>query len=136
MSANAVIEYAVKHLKVKRVIVCGHVSCGGVAAALGNSTLGGVLDGWLAPVRTLRKENSKLLEGLGEKDRALRLVELNVKRSVGVLMENKAVIDAIADRGLEVHGCIYDVSTGKLRDLDIKEEEEEMSKRIKAFELR
>ena len=58
MSSRSVIAYAVEHVKVSHVVVCGHTSCGGVAAALGNDRLG-LLDVWLHPLRKLRAENKK-----------------------------------------------------------------------------
>ncbi|KAI4178622.1 MAG: hypothetical protein LQ348_005572, partial [Seirophora lacunosa] len=82
MSSQSVIYYAVNALKVAHVVVCGHTSCGGVAAALGNGKIGGTLDAWLFPLRELRAGLARE-EGWGaleEKERALRLVEANVKR--------------------------------------------------------
>ena len=51
LSAASVVEYAVVHLKVNKVVVCGHTKCGGANAALGDDDLGGVLNKWLGPVR-------------------------------------------------------------------------------------
>jgi len=132
LSSQSVIAYAVGALKVKHVVLCGHTSCGGCAAALGNGRLG-VLDAWLLPLRRLRAENSKAWEGLDDKERALRLVEANVGAGVKVLRENAEVIEAMATRGLEVHGCVYDVGSGELRELDVKEPEEEKEVREMAF---
>ena len=132
ISNQAVITYAVEHVKVQHVIVCGHTSCGGVAAALGNAKLG-LLDSWLTPLKKLKAENRKAWEGLGEKERALRLTEANVRSGVQTLRENALVIEAVESRGLVVHGFIYDVGSGELRELDIQEEEHEGKKRIEAF---
>lgn len=134
MSINAVIDYAVDHLKVKHVVLCGHTSCGGVAAALGNNKLG-LIDTWLIPLRTLRKDNIKLLESLPDKEAALKLVELNVKNGVKTLKENHTILDAIEGRGLQVHGLIYDIAKGELNELDIQEDEETSTIRQKAFKV-
>jgi carbonic anhydrase len=134
LSANAVIDYAVNHLKVKHVVLCGHTSCGGVAAALGNKKLG-LIDTWLLPLRTLRKENLKLLESLPPQDAALKLVELNVKEGVKTLKENYSILDAMADRGLKVHGLIYDIAKGQLNELEILDDDETTTIRQKAFKV-
>jgi carbonic anhydrase len=132
LNSLSVIHYAVQHIKVKHIVICGHTSCGGVAAALGNKKLG-LIDTWLTPLRQLRRENLQLLESMPEKERGLKLVELNVRNGVDVLTDNSVVLDAINDRGLQVHGLIYDVGTGELRELDINESEETINSRTTAF---
>lgn len=132
INSLSVIQYAVQFLKVKHIIICGHTSCGGIAAALNNKKLG-LIDTWLMPLRALRRENLHLLESLEYPDRSLKLVELNVRAGVEVLFENPVVIDAIAERGLEVHGLIYNVGTGELRELDIEEDEDVVKSRGIAF---
>jgi carbonic anhydrase len=117
---------------VKHIIICGHTSCGGVAAALDNKKLG-LIDTWLMPLRTLRRENLPLLNTLDPKERALKLVELNVRSGVKVLLENPTVLDAVTERELQVHGLIYDVGTGELRELDITEDDDLVSSRKTAF---
>jgi carbonic anhydrase len=124
----------VQYLKVKHIIICGHTSCGGIAAALDNKRLG-LIDTWLMPLRTLRRENLELLESLDEKERGIKLVELNVRSGVKVLHENPVVIDAVAERNLQVHGLIYNVGTGELRELDIEEGEETVKSRKTAFRV-
>lgn len=129
--------YGVKHLGVQHVVVCGHTSCGGVAAALGNDRLG-VIDAWLAPIRKLREANKSKwdAEGLSDKDKAVRLVEANVRQGVQTVLENAEVIDAVKERGLQVHGLVYDVACGELRELKIEEGEQEGKKRVEAFALK
>ena len=134
LSANAVIEYAVVHLKVKHVVLCGHTSCGGVGAALANNKLG-LIDTWLLPLRALRKDNIKTLESLEPKEAALKLVELNVIQGVRTLKENHCILDAMTDRGLDVHGCIYDIAKGELNELDIHDDDETATSRYKAFKV-
>jgi len=132
LNSLSVIQYAVQYLKVKHVVVCGHTSCGGIAAALGNKKLG-LIDTWLMPLRQLRRENLALLESMPEKEQGLKLVELNVRNGVDVLTDNPVVLDAINERGLKVHGLIYDVGTGELKELDINESDETINSRITAF---
>jgi len=134
LSVNAVIDYSVVHLKVKHVVLCGHTSCGGVAAALGNTKLG-LIDNWLLPLRTLRKDNIKMLESMEAKDAALKLVELNVLQGVKTLKENHTILDAMTGRGLKVHGVIYDIGKGEVRELDIHDDEETTTTRQKAFKV-
>lgn len=132
LNSLSVIQYAVQYLQVKHIIICGHTSCGGIAAAMDNKKLG-LIDTWLMPLRTLRRENLALLETLDAKDQSLKMVELNVRNGVKVLLENPIVIDAVAQRNLQVHGLIYNVGTGELRELDIEEEDEVVKSRTTAF---
>jgi carbonic anhydrase len=132
LNSLSVIQYAVQYLEVKHIVVCGHTSCGGIAAALGNKKLG-LIDTWLMPLRQLRRENLELLETMDEKGRGLKLVELNVRAGIDVLMDNALVLDAISERGLKVHGLIYDVGTGELNELDINESDEKINSRTTAF---
>jgi len=118
LSYNSVLEYAVVHLKVQHIVLCGHTTCGGCAAALSTSRVGGVLDAWLTPLKTLKKENETLLKGLkGDGERATKLAELNVRAGVAHLLANYVVEDAVRERGVRVHGVVFDIGTGKLRDL-------------------
>lgn len=134
LSSLSVIQYAVEYLRVKHIVVSGHTKCGGVAAAMGNKKLG-LIDTWLLPLRALRRENLKLLESLEPDEAALKLVELNVRAGVKVVGENPLVIDAIAERDLQIHGNIYDVGSGQLKELDIKEDEETVRSRKTAFKM-
>jgi len=118
ISVSAVVEYAVKHLKVSHIVLCGHSSCGGAAAALGDSQIGGVLDTWLTPLKAVRKANLAELDAIEDSGlRGVRLAELNVERGVETLLSMFQVEEAIKERGLKVHGVVYDIGCGKLRDL-------------------
>ena len=121
-----------QHLGVKHIVVSGHTSCGGVGAALGNQNLG-LIDAWLLPLRSLRQRNAAELEAVGKEEASLRLAEMNVRAGVRVLREKSVVIEAMKQRGLVVHGVIYDVGTGELNELDTSESEEERIEREKAF---
>jgi carbonic anhydrase len=118
INTSAVIEYAVAHLKVKHVILCGHTSCGGAAAALADSRVGGVLDTWLLPLKAVRAAHEEELAAIRDDyARGVRIAELNVEAGIKVLMSNWVIKEAIRDRGLEVHGCLFDIASGKIRDL-------------------
>lgn len=102
----------------KYVILCGHSACGGAAAALGDSRVGGVLDTWLTPLKVVRSTHAEELAAIrDDKARAVRIAELNVEAGVKVLLANVVVQEAIKERGLEVHGCLFDLSSGRVRDL-------------------
>ncbi|KAI0022802.1 carbonic anhydrase [Xylariomycetidae sp. FL0641] len=118
VNTAAVIEYAVAHLKVKHVVLCGHSGCGGAAAALGNARLGGVLDTWLVPLKAVRAAHEQELMAIrDDKERAVRIAELNVQQGVDVLMANANIQEAIEERGLQVHGTLFDLASGRVRDL-------------------
>ncbi|KAJ4424964.1 hypothetical protein N0V82_000468 [Gnomoniopsis sp. IMI 355080] len=118
INTSAVIEFAVTHLKVKHVVLCGHSSCGGSAAALSDARVGGVLDTWLTPLKAVRYAHEDELKGIkDDAERSVRMAELNVEAGVKVLMANFTIQEAIRDRGLEVHGCLFDLPTGRIRDL-------------------
>jgi len=104
-----------------------------VGAALGNKKLG-LIDAWLMPLRKLRMENAERWKGLGEGERAVRLVEANVRQGVQTLRENAVVIEAMRERGLVVHGLVHDVGTGLLRELECGEGKEVAECRVEAFE--
>ena len=134
LSSQSVIMYAVLHLKVQHIVVCGHTSCGGVAAALGNSKLG-IIDLWLTPIRKLRAQLAGAAgwAGLDAKEKALRLVEANVRQGVLTLRENAEVIEARKERGVVVHGLVYDVGSGVIRELEVGDGELERGFREDAF---
>lgn len=132
LNSLAVIEFAVVHLKVKHVVLCGHTSCGGIAAALANKKLG-LIDTWLLPLRKLRELNLAELEKLDPREAALRLVHLNVQQGVRTLKDNPTILDAMQERGLVVHGLIYDVGSGELQEMDTREEAAIVKRRRAAF---
>ena len=134
LSAQSVIEFAVKYLKVNHVVLCGHTSCGGVMAALANNKLG-LIDTWLTPLRILREQHLADLDACSsDQERTQKLVEMNVRYGVKILKANHHIINAMRDRGLQVHGLIYDVGSGKLTEVDTDESKEESEKRLKVFE--
>lgn len=119
LSVMSVINYAVRHLKVNHIVVCGHYNCGGVKAAMQPVDMG-ILNPWLRNIRDvyrLHKEELNAIEG--ENDRYNRLVELNVQEQCVNLIKTAAVQEAYADRGLTVHGWVFDIQSGRLIDLKI-----------------
>ncbi|KAI1118249.1 carbonic anhydrase-like protein [Nemania sp. NC0429] len=118
INTAAVIQYAVENLKVRHVVLCGHSACGGAAAALGHDRVGGVLDAWLAPLKALRAAHADELTAIeDDKARAVRIAELNVEAGVKVLLANVSIHEAILERGLQVHGILFDIGSGRIRDL-------------------
>ncbi len=119
LNAMSVVEYAVVHLKVNHVVVCGHYSCGGVKAAMQSADLG-ILNPWLRNIRDVYRIHKDELNAFeNEEKRYDRLVELNVKEQCVNLIKTAAVQKAIRERDLEVHGWVFDIHTGKLIDLKI-----------------
>jgi carbonic anhydrase len=122
---NAVIQYAVEHLKVKHIIVCGHYECGGVNAALHPSDMG-QLNSWLQTLRDVRRLHWAELEAI-EDDQARfdRLVELNVREQCMNIIKIDHVQRSWYKTGYpHIHGWVFDVRTGKLIDLGLKMEQE------------
>lgn len=118
INTSAVIEYAVDQLKVKHVVLCGHSACGGAAAALGDQRVGGVLDTWLTPLKALRNAHRDELAAIADEEaRVVRLAELNVEAGVKILMANMTIQEAVRDRGLQVHSTLFDIGSGRIRDL-------------------
>ncbi|MEN9935298.1 MAG: hypothetical protein RLZZ387_1877 [Chloroflexota bacterium] len=120
LNCLSVLQYAVEVLQVKHVIICGHYGCGGVRAALQDSRLG-LIDNWLRHVQDVKKKHAPLLEGFAdEQERVDRLCELNVIEQVSNVAQT-TVIQSAWDRGqeLEIHGWIYRISDGLLRDLAV-----------------
>ncbi|KAF2025853.1 carbonic anhydrase [Setomelanomma holmii] len=119
INSASVVEYAVTHLKVRKVVVCGHTKCGGAAASLVDTDLGETLNTWLHPVRELRRKHKTELARLADDDaRAALVAELNVQQSIEVLKQHPAVRRATSERGLTLHGLIYDIGAGQLKILD------------------
>jgi len=119
LNCLSVVQYGVDVLGVKHVIVCGHYGCGGVRGALAGSRLG-LIDNWLRHVQDIRQKHAALLEGRETETAVDMLCELNVIEQVTNLCET-TVIQEAWDRGqdLTVHGWIYKLHDGRLRDMRI-----------------
>lgn len=119
VNAMSVVNYAVTQLEVKHVVVCGHYACGGVKAAMQSADLG-VLNGWLRNIRDVYRMHRDELNTIEDEEKKYdRLVELNVQEQCVNLLKTAAVQKAYRNRGLKVHGWVFDVHTGKLIDLKI-----------------
>ncbi|KAI6807301.1 hypothetical protein KC332_g13553 [Hortaea werneckii] len=134
LSLLSVVEFSVFHLKVQHIVVCGHTSCGGVAGSMANGKLGGPLDIWLQPMRALREKHAAELAKLEGAEKMNHMAKLNVSAGVDVLKRIPTVIDAMRERGLEVHGVLYHLASGKLEEVECKEDESVAKGREEAFE--
>jgi len=120
LNVMSVINYAVRHLGVKHIVVCGHYGCGGVKAAMTPKDLG-LLNPWLRNIRDVYRLHEDELDAI--KDEAAknnRLVELNVVEQCRNIIKTAAVQQSYAANGFPiVHGWVFDFSTGLLKDLEI-----------------
>lgn len=119
LNMMSVVNYAVSHLEVKHVVVCGHYLCGGVKAAMEAQDLG-ILNPWLRNIRDVYRIHKAELNSISnETERYSRLVELNVEEQSYNLLKTAAVQKAYLERGLQVHGWVFDMQNGQLIDLKI-----------------
>lgn len=119
LNVMSVLNYAIVHLKVNHVVICGHYYCGGVKAAMQAKDLG-ILNPWLRNIRDVYRLHKDELNAIqNEDDKYNRLIELNVQEQCVNLIKTVAVQRAYRERGLQVHGWVFDVKTGKLIDLKI-----------------
>ncbi len=120
LNCLAVLQYAIDVLRVKHIIVCGHYGCGGVKAALNDTKLG-LIDNWLRHVQDVAEKYEQVLSHIQDKyERVDKLCELNViEQTINVCQTT--VVQSAWDRGAEfaVHGLIYSLHDGLLRDLGI-----------------
>ncbi len=119
LSVMSVLNFAVRILKVKHIVVCGHYECGGVKAAMQPEDLG-ILNPWLRNIRDVYRQHKNELNSIENQEaRYNRLVELNVIEQCTNLSKTAAVQQAYKERNLMVHGWVFDVHTGRLIDLKI-----------------
>jgi carbonic anhydrase len=126
----SVMQYAVDVLKVQHIIVCGHHGCGGVKAAMDNAQLG-LIDNWLRHVQDVLHQHEELLSTISDEEQRLnRLCELNVIEQV-LSVGRTTIVQGAWQRGQEltVHGWIYGLEDGLLRDLDVSVDNAESTKR-------
>ena len=126
MNMLSVLDYAVNHLKVKHVVVCGHYGCGGVEAAMSNKSLG-LINKWIRNIKEVYRENYTELNKIkDDKKRLDRLVELNVIAQVYDLAKTSIVQKSWKDdTGLEIHGWVYGIDNGIIKDLKVTMESAE-----------
>jgi len=119
LSSMSVINYAVSHLKVRHVVVCGHYYCNGVKAAMQSADMG-ILNPWLRNIRDVYRLHKEELSTISdEEERYKRLVELNVQEQCINVIKTPDVQRAIKETGLTVHGWVFDMNSGQLIDLNI-----------------
>ena len=120
LNVMSVINYAVNHLKVNHIVVCGHYYCGGVKAAMGADDLG-ALNPWIDNIRDVYRLHEQELNEIGDEEKKYRrLVELNVQEQCVNLSNTTDVQNAQRERELKVHGWVFDIGTGKLIDLKLE----------------
>lgn len=120
MNCLSVIQFAVEQLQVEHIVVCGHFGCGGVIAAMEDKRHG-LIDNWLRHIQDTANLHAATLESIGDpEERMNRLCQLNVAEQVLNVGETTIVLDAW-NRGqqISIHGWIYGLRDGMLRDLDI-----------------
>lgn len=120
MNMLSVLDYAVNHLKVKHVMVCGHYGCGGVQAAMKNQSIG-LIDNWIRHIKDVYRYHREELDSIkNETERFDRFVELNVKEQVFDLAKTSIVQNAWnIKQELHLHGVVYGVGSGVIKDLDV-----------------
>ncbi|HRG49943.1 MAG: carbonate dehydratase [Cellvibrionales bacterium] len=120
LNCLSVLQYAVEVLKVKHVMVVGHYGCGGVRAAMSNQKYG-LIDNWLRNIKDIYRQHHEKLEAIADEEQRVNLLcELNVVEQVNNVCSTTIVQDAW-DRGQElaVHGWIYSLRNGWLKDLNV-----------------
>ena len=120
LNVMSVINFAVKHLDVKHIVVCGHYNCGGVKAAMTPKDMG-LLNPWLRTIRDVYRMHAKELDAItNERERYNRLVELNVREQATNVIKTANVQKSYQQKGYPiVHGWVFDLHSGILIDLDI-----------------
>jgi len=119
LNVMSVIEYAIVHLSVNHVVVCGHYGCGGVKAAMESADLG-ILNPWLGNIRDVFRLHQEELDQIKDKTAQYdRLAELNVQEQCVNVIKTASVQKAQQQRNLQVHGWVFDIHSGRLIDLKI-----------------
>ena len=114
----SVLEFAVNVLKVKHIILCGHYGCGGVKSSLGNIAYGYV-DNWLRNIKEIYVKHEEELDKIEDLDEKVnRLVEINVVEQVKNLCKTKVVQKALEEKTVQVHGWVYGMHNGRIKELD------------------
>ncbi|MCB0480652.1 MAG: carbonic anhydrase [Flavobacteriales bacterium] len=119
LNVMSVVNYAINHLKVNHIVICGHYQCGGVKAAMQAQDLG-ILNPWLRNIRDVyRLHRDELNQIKDEQLRYDRLVELNVQEQCINIIKTAAFQEAFIERGIQIHGWVFEIKSGKLIDLKI-----------------
>ena len=120
LNCLSVIQFAVEVLKVKHIIVCGHYGCGGIKAAMGKESYG-LIDTWLRHIKDVYRHHQEKLDTIKDEEEKLNLLcELNVIEQVANVCHTSIVQKAWeAGQELSVHGWIYSIEDGILKDLNV-----------------
>lgn len=126
-SLATVLEFAVKALKVPHIVICGHTNCGAVKASLSDVSSGSpVVDQWVRHIKDVWQRNREQVELLEGDERERKVVEMNVADGVKKIVESPTVQQAWWEaqhlgkpKAPQVHGMVYDVGTGELRQVDV-----------------
>jgi carbonic anhydrase len=132
----SVLEYAVKFLEVKHIIVCGHYGCGGVNASM-TDTCHGFVDNWLRNIKDVYLKHVKELDTIKNTvEKSNRLTELNVIEQVRNLAKTTIVQQAWAERELHLHGWVYGLDNGVVKDLSVIHNSQEDIDSIYRFNIK
>lgn len=135
MNFMSVLQYAVEVLKVKHIIVCGHYGCGGVQVALSNKSAGNV-NKWLRNIKEVyAKYSGELDQIINPSEKANRLVELNVIEQVKNLAKSSIVQRAWKERELQIHGWVYGIHNGIIKELGVRMNDQEDLEPIFRYEI-
>ncbi len=136
MNCLSVLEYAVSVLKVEHVIVCGHYGCGGVAAAMSQVHYGAI-DNWLRHIKDVYRLHQAELDAIEDiKLRERRFVELNVvEQVINVCKTSIIQLAWQKENGPRVHGWVYDISNGIIKDLNVDLDDHDDLRPIYRFDL-
>ncbi len=119
LNVMSVINYAVDHLKVKHIVVCGHYYCGAVQAAMQPMDMG-IINPWLRNIRDVYRLHKTELNNISDEEQKYkRLVELNVKEQCLNVLKTAVVQKAYNNNKIQVHGWVWDMHSGILIDLNI-----------------
>lgn len=117
LNLMSVVTYALRYLRVKDVIVCGHYGCGGVFSAMGDQSFG-LIDGWLKNIKAVKQNHHTELESLERSLQFDRLVELNVIAQVQHLKQSPVFAELLREfPDIRVHGWVYDMRSGAIKDV-------------------
>ena len=118
-NTGAAVVYGVEHLKVGHVVVCGHYDCGAVKAVIQSEDLG-TLEPWLQNLRKVYLRHESELDAISDTTaRCDRLVEYNVRAQCANILEFPEVLKSIEAHGLQVHGWVFDLRNGLIKDLSV-----------------
>ncbi len=120
MNCLSVLEYAVEHLKVKHIIICGHTHCGGVKAAMEEKDYG-LMNDWLKHIKEDYQKNKSEIDAIDdEHEKMLKMCEINVIKQVNNVSKTSIVQKAWKDsQELSVHGWLYQLDQGLIKDLEV-----------------